>query len=60
MIRRELGVLLVVVLLGTYWTVCAVMVARNLAGPSAPTETPMTTAVAPGSTPVIAHIEETP
>lgn len=30
MIRRELGVLLIVVVLGTYWLVCSVMVAHNL------------------------------
>lgn len=54
--RRELGVLALVVVLGTYWIACAVVVAHNLA--DRPDPRPITTAVAPDSEPVIAHIEE--
>lgn len=58
MIRRELGVLVVVAVLGTYWLVCAVMVAHNLAHRPGPVL--VTPATAPGSVPVIAHLEEGP
>ncbi len=36
-LRRELGVVLLVVILGTYWLVCAVAVADNLADHPTPT-----------------------
>ncbi len=57
MISRELGLLLVVVILGTYWLTASVVVAHNVYGRPHP---PLVTiATAPGAVPVL-YEEDTP
>lgn len=55
--RDQLGLILVVVLLLSYWTASAVVVAHNVSHRQPHT---ITITTAPNAEPVIAHIEEDP